>query len=130
MRLSLFWRALAICLLLTILGCSDRVRASDEEIVGTYVTNSNTGKEELTLRSDKTYIQTYSSPSRQFVNRGSWKSKYLFLDGTEVELARANLSEDETSDRYGYLTLQVHRENGTLKLARNEAADWYYDRVK
>lgn len=114
------------------MGCSNRVRASDQELLGTYVTNTNTGKEELILQPDKTYIQVFSSPRRQFTNRGSWKSSYLF-PGTTVELAGANLSEDDPTDsalRHGILSLQVHKENDNLKLARNEAADWYYERLK
>lgn len=124
------WNGIVIFLLLTALGCNDRVRASDGHLVGTYVTSTNTGKEELTLRSDGTYVQAFSSPRKQFTNRGTWKSSYLFLDGTQIELRRANLSEDVESDRYGDLMLQVHRENGRLKLARNESADWYYDRIQ
>ncbi len=126
----LLWNGIAIFLLLTTLGCNDRVRASDGQLAGTYVTRTNTGKEELTLRSDGTYVQAFSSPRKQFTNRGTWKSSYRFLDGTEIELRRANLSEDGESDRYGDLMLQVHREKGQLKLARNEAADWYYNRVQ
>jgi hypothetical protein len=126
----LLWNGIAIFLFLTTLGCNDRVRVSDGQLAGTYLTSTNTGKEELTLRPDGTYVQAFSSPRRQFTNRGTWKSSYLFLDGTELELRRVNLSEDGESDRYGDLILQVHRENGQLKLARNESADWYYDRVK
>ena len=54
----------------------------------------------------------------------------MFLDGTQVELAGANLSEEEKADRYGDVMLQAHRENGKLKLAHNESADWYYERVQ
>src|SRR5260221_14519213 len=97
----LLWNGIAIVLLLTTLGCSQRVRASDGGLAGTYVTSTNTGKEELTLHSDGTYVQAFSSPRKQFTNRGTWKSSYLFLDGTQLELRRANLSEDEASDRYG-----------------------------
>jgi hypothetical protein len=45
----------------------------------------------------------------------------------------ANLSEGDSSDspsKRGILYLEVHRENGKLRLARNESADWYYDRVQ
>lgn len=101
----LLWDGIAIFLLLTILGCNDRVRASDGQLVGTYVTSTNTGKEELTLRSDGTYVQAFSSPRKQFTNRGTWKSSYWCLDGTEIELRRVNLSEDGKSDRYGDLML-------------------------
>jgi hypothetical protein len=72
----------------------------------------------------------FSSPNKQFENRGTWKTDNLFLDGTQIELASALLSEDETIERRGFLILQVHREKGKLRLARNEAADWYYDRAR
>ena len=124
------FKVIAAVLCLNLLGCSDRVRASDPEIVGTYVTRTNTGSEELALKPDKTYLQTFTSPTRQFSQRGTWQSSPLFLDGTQIELRNANLSEDEKADRYGDLMLQVHREKGRLKLARNEAADWYYDRTQ
>lgn len=90
----------------------------------------NIGKEQLILNSDRTYVQTFSSPTRQFTNRGTWQSSNHFLDGTEVTLLGANLSENDAADspsKYGILYLQVHREKGKLKLSRSEAADWYYD---
>jgi hypothetical protein len=145
MNLSKTVNALLVAALLSLFGCGEpgRVRVSDPELSGTYVTDiqlvastptgpvvRNIGKEQLTLYSDRTYLQSFSSPTRQFTNRGTWKSSYRFLDGSEIELRRANLSEDGESDRYGDLMLQVHREKGQLKLARNEAADWYYDRVQ
>jgi len=37
---------------------------------------------------------------------------------------------DEKVDKYGDLMLQAHRENGKLKLVRNNSADWYYDRIQ
>lgn len=120
----------ATCLLLAVAGCSGRAQASDQELVGTYVTDTDTGREELVLHPDKTYIQTFSSTKRHFVNRGAWEASRLFFEGTEVQLRQANVSEDESSDRYGGLMLQVHREHGKVKLARNEAADWYYQRVQ
>jgi hypothetical protein len=125
--MRLLWIGLITCL---ISGCSDRVRASDKEITGSYITRTNTGKEELILQPDKTYVQMFSSPNKQFENRGTWKTDNLFLDGTQIELASALLSEDETIERRGFLILQVHREKGKLRLARNEAADWYYDRAR
>ena len=121
---------ITIFLVLTTLGCNDRVRASDDQLVGTYSTSTNTGKEELILRSDGSYVQAFSSSRKQFSNRGRWKSSFRFLDGSEIELRGANLSEDEESDRYGDLMLQVYREKGQLRLARNEAADWFYDRAQ
>jgi hypothetical protein len=121
---------LAPCVLLlcALIGCGEpgRVRVSDRELVGDYVTEVAQGKEQLTLKPDKTYVQVFSSSIRQLTNRGTWKSSDDFLGGTEVELTGATISEGDPSDS---LYLQVQRENGKLKLARNEAADWYYERI-
>jgi hypothetical protein len=140
--------ALLVAALLLLVGCGEpgRVRVSEQDLSGTYVTDlqlvastptgpvvRNIGKEQLTLYSDRTYLQSFSSPTRRFTNRGNWKSSNHFLDGTEVNLVGANLSEGDSSDspsKRGILYLEVHRENGKLRLARNESADWYYDRVK
>ncbi|HJX96058.1 MAG TPA: hypothetical protein VJ324_10600 [Candidatus Acidoferrum sp.] len=129
-------------------GCGEpgRVRVSDRELVGKYVMEfgvafAATGqgvaavraKEQLTLYQDKTYTQTFASATRNFTNHGTWKTSNELLGGTEIELAGASLSEDDLSDsqlRHGFLNLQVHREKGKLKLARNEAADSYYSRVE
>jgi hypothetical protein len=129
-------------------GCGEagRARVSDQDLVGKYVmefgvTFVTTGqrveaaraREQLTLNQDKTYTQIFSSPTRNFTNRGTWKSSKELLGGTEIELAGANLSEDDPSAsqlKSGFLNLQVHREKGKLKLARNEAADSYYSRVE
>src|SRR5260370_32003039 len=122
---------------LSLTGCGEpgRVRVSDQELFGTYVTDfqlvtntgagpvvSNAGQEQLTLSSDKTYAQAFSSPTRQFVSHGTWKSNNHFLGGTEVVLVAASLAEDETSGAHGDLFLQVHKEKGRIRLARNEPA--------
>jgi hypothetical protein len=134
--------------LFALAGCGEpgRARVSDQDLVGKYamefgITFVTTGprveavraKEQLTLNQDKTYTQTFSSATRNFINRGTWKTSNKFLGGTEIELTGFNLSENAPSDSQverGFLNLQVHRENGTLKLARNEAADSYYNRVE
>jgi len=90
-------------------------------------------KEHLILNPDKTYTQTFSSATRNFTNRGTWKTSNEFLGGTEIELTGFSLSEDAASDSqlsHGFLNLQVHREKGKLRLARNEVAESYYDRVQ
>jgi hypothetical protein len=148
MNLSQTVNALLIAALLLLVGCGEpgRVRVSEQELSGTYVTDiqlvastpngpvvRNIGKEQLTLYADRTYLQSFSSPTRQFTNRGSWKSSNHIFGGTEVKLVGANLSEGDASDsssKRGVLYLEVHRENGKLKLARNESADWYYNRVQ
>ncbi len=125
---------LALLVFLALLGCGEKgaVRVSDRELYGTYAGNFEAGKEQLILRSDKTYTQIFESPKKQFTHQGKWRSSNAFLGGTEVELIGANRTEDDTPgsrvpecDR----NLQAHREKGKLKLALNETADWYYDRV-
>jgi hypothetical protein len=122
---------IAIFLLSTLLGCSDEVRVSDSQLFGTWLTNTNTGAERLAWLPDGTYVQTFTSPKKQFTNRGTWKSSTQFLGGSEIEVSNANISEDEPANspfRRGDLMLQVYRLDGKLKLARNAAADWYYER--
>jgi len=102
----------------------------DAELMGTYVTDFHPGKEQLVLRSDKTYEQVFSSATRQFTHHGRWESTYVFLEGTDIELLNADCSEDDPRaigpcER----NLNVHRDGGKLKLALNEAADWYYERI-
>jgi len=118
-------------LLLTLAGCGAKghVRVRDAELPGTYVTDFQSGKEQLVLRSDETYDQVFSSPTRSFKNRGKWQSHYILLEGTDIELLGANCSEDSAVTGGCSRNLNVHRESGKLKLALNEAADWYYDRV-
>jgi len=134
-----------ICLLLTLLGCSERVRISDQELIGTYVAGFDhvtsrvvdyKVKEQITLNPDHTYIQVLSWYPRQFTNRGTWKSSNSFLSGTEVELTgflRGNLENDNMSNSqsYGPLNLEVRRKKGKLTLAFYEHVDWgYYDRAQ
>lgn len=124
---------LALLFILPVLGCGDkgRVRVADDGLPGTYVGEFNPGIEQLVLRSDKSYSQIFSAPTRQFTNRGAWESTYQFLEGTEIGLKGANCGEERPQivpECYRYLN--VHREDGRLKLALNEAADWYYVRVE
>jgi hypothetical protein len=116
------------------IGCGEagRVRVSDQQLPGTYTATFDTGKEQLVLLPDRTYTQVFSSPARQFANQGTWESRNEFLGGTIVELRGANLSEAEPPGapfRYGFVNLHVHKEAGKLKLALNEAADFYYERA-
>lgn len=131
MRLRANCESVALLLLLVLQGCGekDHVRVSDEKLAGTYVASFETGKEQLILRSDKTYEQIFSSPTKKFINRGTWEAKYVLLEGTDVGLIHANCSEDRPLPAPEcYRNLNVHREGGKLKLALNEAADWYYQR--
>lgn len=121
----------SLFVLLALLGCGEKghVRVSDKELPGTYVTSFETGNEHLILRSDKTYEQIFSSPTKKFTNRGKWESKYVLLEGTDVGLIHANCSEDRPLVKSDcYRNLNVHLESGKLRLALNETADWYYQR--
>jgi hypothetical protein len=136
-RLNLFL-GYRVLLLLTVLFCMcgckkylGQVRVSDAEVSGAYWTDFNTGKEDLTLNPDKTYVQVFASPARSFTSRGTWTSSNAFLGPTEVLLVGAVCSENDlgsSSTQYCSRNLVVHREGGHLRLALNESADWYYDR--
>jgi hypothetical protein len=83
---------------LALQGCGEKghVRISEKEVPGTYVASFTTGKEQLILRSDKTYEQIFSSPTKKFTNRGTWEAKYVLLEGTDIGLVHANCSEDRS----------------------------------
>jgi hypothetical protein len=140
--------AASALILFALAGCGEpgRARVSNRELVGEYVMEfgpnfvttgqqvaADRAKEQLTLNEDKTYTQTFSSATRNFTNHGTWKTSNEFLGGTEIELSGAILTENDPFDsqlRHGFLNLQVHREKGKLRLARNEVADSYFDRIQ
>jgi hypothetical protein len=132
---------IALLMLLPILGCGEegQVRVSDQELPGTYTTEFpgpvpglESGKEQLTLHSDKSFVQVFWSPRKHFTNRGRWRSENEFLGGTAVILDGASCREDGPA---GTPVLEcaagfsVHRVGGVLKLAVVAEVDWYYDRV-
>jgi len=61
---------------------------------------------------------------------GQWHIENHFLDGSDVIVSNAFVSEDDEKHplRFGDMTLNVHDHSGHLALARNEVADWYYER--
>lgn len=133
---------LVLTLVLTILpvGCGEAgsSRTSVKELVGTYATEFQHGSERLTLNSDMTFLQVFNSRHGPITTKGRWTRSNEFLGPTEILLIGEYVSEDEEDEppdsrpisNYGDVTLIAHREHGRLKLARNEAADWYYDRVR
>jgi hypothetical protein len=131
MRLLAKLGRVSLLVALALQGCGEEghVRISEKEVPGTYVASFETGKEQLILRSDKTYEQIFSSPTKKFTNHGKWEAKYVLLEGTDIGLIHANCSEDRPpAGPDCYRNLNVHREGGKLKLALNEVADFYYER--
>jgi hypothetical protein len=126
----------ACCLLVS--SCSDepgRVRVSKQELVGRYVAQFDAGTERLELQSDGTYLQSFSGRNRKFVNSGKWllhNGINSYWDGSEIELLGFDLSDRDPTihnPNQGVQNLQVHRTDGKIRLALNEAFDWYFERV-
>jgi hypothetical protein len=65
---------------------------------------------------------------------GRWRIVNHFLDGSQVVLINAAvISPAIPPDKHSYLgfgdlPMYAHKRSGKIALARNEVADWYYDR--
>lgn len=135
-RLCKLMQICALGLLLTLVACGEepgRVRAAERDVAGRYQTNFTNGQEKLEIKSDHTYVQDFESKGRSFHHTGNWKLDTHFLNGSDITLIGAVLSEDDpvgTSQRVGDRTLNVHKHSDKLALALNEVADWYYERVE
>jgi hypothetical protein len=124
----------AVC---SLVGCHAReadegsVRVTRAQVIGVYETKLDNGSERLELKEDETYVQDFSSKSRPFHHTGQWRIENLFLDGSEVVLSNAALSENgETRPlTFSELRLHTHDRSNKVALARNEVADWYYERT-
>jgi len=124
----------AVCLLA---GCHTRdadegsVRVTRDQVIGIYETKFDNGWERLELKDDRTYVQDFTSKSQPFHHAGRWRLENLFLDGSEVVLVNAALSDDDATRQpsFGDLNLYTHDRSGKVALARNEVADWYYERI-
>jgi len=131
-----FFPLAALGLVLPLAGCHTRdadegsIRVKRGDVIGVYETKFDNGSERLELRKDGTFVQDFSSKSRPFHHTGQWRFDDVFLDGSEVVLLNAASSEgDETRPlAFGEVTLYTHDRSGKLALARNEVADWYYER--
>lgn len=121
---------------LTILGCGGepgRIHAKKEEVLGTYEAEFQKGNEKLELKADSTYQQSFAADGKMEHRSGTWKMEDHFLNGTDVILLAAVVSEDDPAgagERIGDRRLNVHRRSGNIALAINEVADWYFVRVK
>jgi len=124
----------AVCLLA---GCHTRdadqgsVRVTRDQVIADYETKFDNGSERLELKDDGTYVQDFTSKSQPFRHTGRWRLENLFLDGSEVVLVNAGLSDNDATraPSFGDLNLYTHDRSGKVALARNEVADWYYERI-
>ncbi|MFZ0860940.1 MAG: hypothetical protein WCA27_12160 [Candidatus Sulfotelmatobacter sp.] len=124
----------AVCLLA---GCHTRdadegsVRATRAQVLGVYETKFDNGSERLELKDDGTYVQDFTSKSPPLRHIGRWRMENLFLDGSEVVLVNAALSDNDATrpTSFGDVNLYTHERSGKVALARNEVADWYYEQI-
>jgi hypothetical protein len=126
--------AAVLCPILQLAGCGGqgRIRVERSQLVGSYVTNLDKGSERLELKDDGSNLQEVISPSRPFHHVGQWHVENHLLNGSDVILSKAVVSEDDDKNpvRIGDIILNVHDHSGHVALARNEAMDWYYERSK
>jgi hypothetical protein len=108
------------------------IRAIQEEVVGVYEAKFENGREVLELKRDQTYVQDFTSGKRSIHHTGQWKIESHFLNKSDVVLNSCVVSEDDetVTERIGDRILNVHGQSGKLTLAINEAADWYFIRIK
>jgi len=128
---------MAICLLLGMLGAigcktQGRIHAGRSQIVGVYEIKLQKGTEDLELKSDGTYVQDVIAASQSTHHSGRWQMEGGFMGGSDVVLLNAVVTDDDDKmpPRFGDMTLNVHDHAGKLALARNEAADWYFERIR
>jgi hypothetical protein len=102
------------------------------EIVGVYTS----GPERLELQSTGICIQDDVSNPKRLHHTGQWRIVDHFWNGSEIVLANAAVTspatpeDKEPSRGFGELRMYVHKRSGKIALARNEVADWYYERTQ
>ena len=107
-----------------------RIRVTSSEVAGIY----KSGAERLELQANGTYVQDIVSDSQRLHHTGQWRILNRFLDGSEVLLVNAAVVSPATPEDkkpyavFGDLEMYVHKRSGRVALARNEVADWYYER--
>ena len=107
-----------------------RIRATAAQVAGIYTS----GPERLALQLDGTYVQDIVSNSQRLHHTGAWRIVNHFLDGSQVLLVNAAIASiatpggKDTPIVFGDLPMYAHKRSGKVALARNEAADWYYER--
>jgi len=131
---------LGVTLILT--GCSGsseeegRIRVLPAQVVGVYELKLDKGSERLELKADGTYAQDTVSRSRLVHHSGRWHIQNHLFDGSEVILVDAAIVPPVTplsenpQQGFGDLPMRAHERSGKVALARNEVADWYYERTR
>ena len=126
---------------LTLVGCSGgseeegRIRVTPAQIVGAYELKLDQGAERLELKADGTYTQDTVSQTHSVHHTGQWHIRKHFFDGSEVILLDAAIISSATPSNqnpqvgFGELPMYAHERSGRVALARNEVADWYYERT-
>jgi hypothetical protein len=113
-------------------GDEGSIRVKPAQVIGAYEAKFDKGgSERIELKADGTYLQDFISKSRSFHHTGTWHLENDFLDGSEIVLADAFVSEEDETHPPGFaeLSLRTHDHSGKVALARNEVADWYYEPV-
>jgi hypothetical protein len=128
-------------LALFLAGCSGgseeegRIRVTPAQAIGVYELKLDKGTERLELKADGTYAQDTVSQTRPDHRTGQWRIENHFFDGGEVVLIGAAIESLTTpldknpQPRFGDLSMYAHERSGKVALARNEVADWYYERT-
>jgi len=128
---------LLLAMICALVACSagsedvGRIRVTPAQVAGIY----KLGSERLELKPDGTYIQDAISEPQPLHHTGQWHIVNHFLDGSEVLLINAAIippatPEDKDSHlAFGDLPMYTHNRSGTVALARNEVAEWYYERL-
>jgi hypothetical protein len=120
------------------IGCHTRdadegsIRVKPAQVIGVYEAKFDNGSERLELKEDGTCVQDFNSQSRPFRRTGRWHIENVFLDGSKVVLVDIAVSEEDEARplAFGELDLYTHDRLGKVALARNEIADWYYERTR
>lgn len=120
--------------LLILVGCTreaGRVHAKHDQLVGLYEAKVEDGTEQLELKDDGTYLQDFRLSQTSIRHAGKWTAEDHILDaGTQVNLMDAIVSKGKVGERTGLQILYAHRQSGTLALALNEPADWYFVKIR
>ena len=136
-------RGVLLVVTCALVGCSGgseemgRIQVAPAQIVGGYELKLDGESERLELKLDGTYVQDTVWQSHPVHHTGQWRIQNHFFDGSEVILADCAIvpiplsveSSGEFRLGFGELPMYAHQRSGKVALARNEVADWYYERT-